>query len=334
LHGLKRLGIPATDDEAVRASLEAGNLSGSTFMDDEWRGSLVDTFPEHAEVRAIAVSEITRNDGNLGIVSQRYGNHVAMCDAVIKVISPLSQQARLSVVSILEPTAQSSETAFSLLAEARKDAEGLVQGEAVVAWAKATVTMDRLSKDDEAFLASELQATGSQLDHRRAAAVVGLGMADKLSHFVELKDYKKEPQTIRITSVSFSGGRDRYLDRMLPMWERFSSALGGDQQVLKRLELNPEISLRALNSGIPNAEHLFGLLNEKIPQSVHARSDEHMVGLVKFAPESDQLRDMVMEALRNSSGDDGRVWRTNRDLWWRRVFSPICLPEMPRCWAK
>jgi hypothetical protein len=193
-----------------------------------------------------------------------------------------------------------------------------VHGEAVMAWAKATVAMDRLSKDDEAFLVTELEAIGPQLDHRRAAAVVGLGIANKLSHFVDLKDYKQSPETIRITNVSFSGGRDQYLTRMLPFWKRFSSALGGDEQLLARLELTPEVSLSALNSGVPNAERLFELLNERVPQSIHARTDEHMVALVKFAPESDQLREMVMDTIKGRSGrNDGRGPRTIRK---RRPF--------------
>jgi len=316
LHGLKRLKIASSDDEAVRASLEAGDLFGPTFMDEEWRASLVDTFPDHPDVRAIAIDEIRRHDGNLSIVSQKYCHEVAVCDRIIQVISPLPQQARLTFVSMLEPAAQSSDRAFALLAEARKDAEGLVHGEAVMAWAKATVAMDRLSKDDETFLATELTAIGPQLDHRRAAAVIGLGMANKLSHFVDLKDYKQSPETIRITNVSFSGGRDQYLNRMLPFWTRFSSALGGDEQLLVRLELTPEVSLSALNSGVPNAEHLFGLLNERVPQSIHARADEHMVALVKFAPESDQLREMVMDTIfRRGLRNDGRGLRANRDRW-------------------
>jgi hypothetical protein len=161
--------------------------------------------------------------------------------------------------------------------------------------------------------------------------------ADKLSHFVDLKDYKQSPETIRITNVSFSGGRDQYLNRMLPFWKRFSSALGGDEQLLVRLELTPEVSLGALNSGVPNAEHLFGLLNERVPQSIHARADEHMVALVKFAPESDQLREMVMDTIRRrSSGNDGRGLRTNRDgrSWWRPECSQSCSHGIPRCCAK
>ncbi len=322
LHGLKRLGIATSDEEAVRASLEAGDLTGPTFMDEEWRASLVDTFPQHPEVRAIAMNEITRYDGNLSVVARQYGREALVRDAIIKVISPLSQQGRMALVARLEPAAQSSEIAFNLLAEARKDTEGAVHGEAVMAWAKAAVTMDRLSKDDEAFLATELEAIGPQLDHRRAAAVVALGMADKLSHFVELKDYKKESETIRVTSVSFMGARDRYLDRMLPLWDRFSSALGGDEHVLARLELNPEISMSALNSGITNAEHLFALLNKMVPSSAHARLDEHMMALVKFAPESDQLREMVMGTiLRRGAGYDGQG--SNRERWPFMVASGV-----------
>lgn len=324
LHGLKRLGIAPSDEEAVRASLEAGDLTGPTFMDEEWRASLVDTFPQHPEVRAIAINEITRYDGNLSVVARQYGREASIRDAIIKVISPLSQPSRMALVGMLKSAAQSSEVAFKLLAEARKDAEGAVHGEAVMAWAKTSVTMDRLSKDDEAFLATELEAIGPQLDHRRAAAVVALGMADKLSHFVELKDYKKEPETIRVTSVSFMGARDRYLDRILPLWDRFSDALGGDEHVLARLELNPETSMSALNSGVTNAEHLFALLNKMVPSSVHARSDEHMMALVKFAPESDQLREMVMGTiLGRGFGDDGRGLRSNRDRWPFMVASGV-----------
>jgi hypothetical protein len=49
---------------------------------------------------------------------------------------------------------------------------------------------------------------------------------------------------------------------------------------------------------------------------MHARADEHMVALVKFAPESDQLREMVMDTIRRrSAGNDGGGLRTNRDRW-------------------
>lgn len=310
--GIRKLGLPSTDDEVFRASYQAGSLTEHSLYHDMWRGELIKTFPSRPEVRELAKAELERRDGNIAAISCSYGGDADMRARVVAVIAPLSTAARLVLVAQLEPAAQSSDLAFSLFDRARFDTDGTTCGTAIMGWAETSVAKGFLDKEKEAYLLEELDAIGPELDHRRAAAVIGLGMADKLEAFAASKDHQGRPSHIRVGHISLLRNDDRYVRRVLPLWDRFVKALGDDAQVLDRLQFSAETSLSVLNPGIKNADHLFDLLVASIPTTRHLNTCDHIGVLVRFRPESDATRDLIMPIVLTHTRNHGR---SNGDIW-------------------
>ena len=126
-----------------------------------------------------------------------------------------------------------------------------------MAWAEVNVAKGDLDTDREKYLVDELDAIGPEYEHRRAAAIIGLGMADRLGGFATAKDHQGRPKSIRVGSLSLLSKDDRYFRRLLPLWGRFTAALGSDNEVLERLELSAETCLSVLNPGVENADHVL-----------------------------------------------------------------------------
>jgi len=124
LAGLRRLGIGAEDEEAFKASYEAGDLKERTLYEEGWRASLFSIFAARPEIRELARAELTIRDGNLGAVAEAYAADAEICRRITKVIAPLQDAARLSLVPELRAGAPSNPIAFDLLAAARHDTDG------------------------------------------------------------------------------------------------------------------------------------------------------------------------------------------------------------------
>ena len=125
-----------------------------------------------------------------------------MCAHVLRVLNPLPTEARLVLVKQLEAAAQSSELAFSLLGRTRFDTDGATSGTAIMGWAETSVAAKgSLDEDKKAYLVEELDAVGPEYDYRRAAAVIGLGMADKLQAFATSTDHQGKPRSIALQGM-------------------------------------------------------------------------------------------------------------------------------------
>jgi hypothetical protein len=311
--GMAKIAAPE-DEEAFRACYEADSLTENSLYADLWRKELIRAYPSRPEIRALALMELERRDGNIGAISQRYGADIHMCSRILKVIAPLPKGARLSLVNQLEIAASSSETAFQILDRARNDTDGTVCGEAIIGWTESSIANNSLEKTKIDYLVSELQAVGPEYDHRRAAAVIGLGLANNVATFAASRDHQGNPERINLGHAALINRDDRYLRRMLPLWDRFSVALGGDDEVLRRLELSAETCLGVLTPGIRNAEKLFNLLVETIPSSRHVHKHDHIAALARFAPESDAMRELIMPLLLTRGFIPGQGF-TNVDVW-------------------
>jgi hypothetical protein len=171
---LRRLGVGADDEEAFGASYEAGDPKQRSLYDDGWRGAMLVTFAGRPEVRDMARAELTIRDGNIGHVAEAYAADPEICLQIMKVIAPLPDAARVSLVSELASAASSNPMALRLLAATRQDTHGMTAGEAVMAWSDACAARNAFGNDEREFLAEELRALGPGYQHRRAAAVVGL----------------------------------------------------------------------------------------------------------------------------------------------------------------
>lgn len=309
--GIKALGPSHDDEEVFKACYEAGRLTGNLIYDDMWRRELIQAFPMRPEIRALALMELDRRGGNVSAVSYSYGADTDICTKVLHSIGPLSDAARMTLIPHLERAASSSERAFGILDKSRNDADGAVCGEAIVGWVENCLADNRFNQEKEDYLVSELNAVGPQYEHRRAAAVVGLGLAGKLAAFADLRDHQGKAETINLGHVAIRDNDDRYLRRMLPQWERFSEALGSDDEVVRRLELSAETCLGILNPGVRNADKLLKLLEAQIPSSLHVKKHDHIDVLARFAPDGPAMRELIMPLI--VSGSDERL--ANIDMW-------------------
>jgi hypothetical protein len=261
-------------------------------------------------VRALAIVELAMRDGNIDAVAYSYKGDADMCARVLKVACPLSKPSRLALASQLEIAAQSSELAAGLLDRTRFDTDGAISGTAIMGWAETSVAHGSLNQAKEAFLVDELNAVGPQLHHRHAAGVIGLGMADKLTAFATSVDYQGRPRCIDVGHIALSRDDDRYMRRMLPMWDRFVAALGSERDLVERLQISPETCLTVLDPGVQNADKLFALMMAAVPAARHVNLHEHIGVLARFQPDGDAMRDLIMPLvlLRGRSRTNGDTW--------------------------
>lgn len=312
--GLRNLGIPPDDDEAVSAALSVDISSEGPLFQDMWRGQIIAAFPTRAEVRAIALEELRRDDGNVGAISSSYGDDQEMCKRLLDVLCPLDLEARLILMSNLHSAAASNQDALEVLASSQQDSEGSVAAEAIVGRVEAELTRGDLKAEDIDYLESELQAVGPDNEFHRAAGLVGLTLSGHLDRFAKAKRYDGKPLEIRTNPRL--GNDDSMLRRLLPYWRELTKALGGEEQVWERLELSAETTLRMMQPGTPNAEHLFRLLLAKVPTTMHVRDHDVIAAIARFAPQSDEMLAKIRPLLLERGGHGYRgMGRSYGDYW-------------------
>jgi hypothetical protein len=118
LKGCKNLSITAADEEMVQAALQAGTRTKAPLYYDMWCEGIIGAFPEHPQVRNIALDELMRRDGSLGAVAGNYPADEDMCRRVLAVMCPLDDRARMRLVQSLEAAAPSNNGAAELLSTA------------------------------------------------------------------------------------------------------------------------------------------------------------------------------------------------------------------------
>ena len=310
--GLRKLGVAPDDEEAFRAAFEAGDYSLRSLYDDKWRGELINTFAARGDVREIARNELYIRDGNIDVVAARYGNDDEIRVALLRVLAPLPQRIRLTLVAELGAAAPSNAAALRIISQARNDTDGAVCGEAICAWTETSIARGEFTAADTDFLVGELDAMGPEYDHRRAAAVVGLTLTDNLAPFAARTDHQGKPLAIPIGARFVFDRSDRYLRRVLPFWDRLVKALGGEDGALARLEMEPTETFAILNPGPPNADHVFELLQARVTTARDVRLDEHLRAVRRFRPDSALMRSLITPLLLSYVP---KARRSMIDLW-------------------
>ena len=318
--GIRNLNLPADDEEAFQACYGAGSLTDNMMYDNMWRKELIRTYAARSEIRELAIAELAMRDGNIEAVSHSFRGDRDICERVLKVLSPLPRTARLILTAQLELAAQSSDLAARLLDRARFDTDGTISGTAIMGWAETNVARGSLDQPKQSYLVDELDAVGPEFGHRRAAAVIGLGMADKLDAFATALDRQGKLRSIDLGHIALLRDDDRYVKRMLPLWDRFVSAVGSETNVIERLQLLPGTCLPVLNPGVKNADRLFDLMMAAIPSARHVNMHEHIGVLARFRPDSDAMRELVMPIVCSHTRAFGR---TNGDTWTAMLAAEI-----------
>jgi hypothetical protein len=298
LKGCKNLGITAADEEMVQAALAAGERDEPPLYRNLWCSHIIATFPADPRVRAIAADELLRRDGSLGAVAHSYPNDPDMCRRVLSVLCPLDEGARMTVVRALETAAPANAVARELLVAAREDTDGLACAESIMGGVEATLAHGPLPEEHLRWLVDELDTVGPEYEKRRTAAVVGLVLSGNIERFAEAKRY--DGKLLDVPVNPDLSKEDIYLRRLLPRWTELSHALGGEEQVLERLEITPEKTLRSLHAGIPHVNRLFDLLIEKPPSAPHVHTSHLIEALSEFAPSGVKMRELLDSMLRAS----------------------------------
>lgn len=310
VRGLRRLGL-SEDEEAFKAAWEAGNPAERYFNDNNWRKEMFLTFSAHPEIRKLARNELRIRNGEIGALATAYATDPEMCNLILKVLAPLPEAVRLGSIAAISAAASSDTAALSILKQARYDTDGETAGEAVMAWTEVVVSRGTFVPDDLTFLIDELSAVGPEFQHRRAAGVAGITIADRLDAFAPLKDHRDEPMTIDIGHLLSLDKSDRYIKRLLPRWDRAIAVLGGEDATLTRFEITAETTLPTLDPGTPNAKRLFDLLYAS--SDPHLQLDTKLGALRRFAPDSVEMRRLIEPLIRK--GSTRGEWSSNRDLW-------------------
>jgi hypothetical protein len=314
LAALRHLGIGPEDEEAFNASYEAGDPQQRSLYEDGWRGALILSFASRPEIREMARAELTIRAGNLGPVAEAYAADSEICREIMKVIAPLPDAARLSLVGELASAASSNPAALTLLAAARQDTHGATAGEAVMAWTDACLAQNAFGDREREFLAGELHALGPEYQQRRAGALVGLIATGNIQIFANLKNHEGRPEDIGVGRIFSLEESDRYLRRVLIHWDDVASGLGGEEKALVRLDLSPHRTLKILHPGTPSAQRLFELLEARAADVPAAPFDERLAAMRRFAPNSAQMRKLI-EPLLLQRGSTRDWRRSNAERW-------------------
>ena len=162
-------------------------------------------------------------------------------------------------------------------------------------WVKSTLARGPLTEADLGWLERELDTVGPEYEKRRTAAVVGLLLAGAIERFVQAKRYDGKPLDVGANPDLTRD--DMYLRRLLPRWDELKRALGGEESVLERLEIDPERTLRVLHAGIPGAERLFALLMAKVPSARHVHKSDLVAAVAEMEPRGDYMRELIAPLL-------------------------------------
>ena len=300
LKGCKNLGITADDEDMVAAALHAGTRKMSPLYYGTWCEGVIGAFAAHPEVRNIALTELMRRDGSLGVIASNYPSDEDMCRRVLSVLCPLDDKARLMLVQSIEAAAPSNSAALELLSAARQDTDGLVCSESMMGWVELALAHGALPEGDVQWLEEELDAVGPEYEKRRIAAVIGLLLTGNIERFVQAKRYDGKPLDVEANPDLTRD--DIYLQRLLPRWAELTEAFGNEHEVLDRFDISPERTLRAMHAGIPGADRLFALLMDKVPGAPHVHKSDLIVAVAEMAPRSKHMRELIASLLLSQFG--------------------------------
>lgn len=307
LRALRNLKL-SNDDEAFRVAFDAGDSTRRFLDDNSWRREMIRTFGARPEMRDLAMGELKIRDGEIGAVAEAFANDQEICGRILKVLAPLPDTVRIASMAALGTASYSNSVALAVLTSARHDTDGAAAGEATMVWTDVCIARDALSSAETQFLFDELEAVGPEYQHRRAAGVAGLVIADRLDLFAAKKDASGKAVQVDVSNPGVLGQTDRYIKRILPRWDRVTLLLGGNDAALSRLELMPETTLPVLDPGTPNAKRVFDLLEAR--KDKHLTLDTQLAALRRFAPEGPVMRELIVSLLKHRGSG-----RSSKERW-------------------
>ena len=300
---LRRLGVSSDDEEAFEAARDAWSGLKAPLYQDEWRTNMILTFPRRPTVRALATEEMMRRDGAVGAIAESYADDTEITSRLLRVLGSQPESSREYLASALQTVASVNDDALAALEAARQDTEGSISFEGTVGWVEALMARGAFVTQHVEALVTELSAVGPDYEARRAAAVAGLAISGHLDRFAVATEHHGKPLAVSIGRMTLRQN-DRYLRRFLTWWDELTRALGGEAHVLERLEITHESALPLIEPNHSNGQRVFDLLI-KMPRAIHHSRDAMVSAMARFAPNSEQMRKLIVTAL---TAFDAQYW--------------------------
>src|SRR6266542_232264 len=185
--GLTQLADPGDVTEIIDAAQAHPRGLFSTLAE------LIVGFPQHPQVRELAVAALDEHDAPVQAVAYAYGNDPDLRPLVAKALTPIAPPLRARIVDTLARRPLSDTTTTALLERFDIERHGEVKLLAATAWAR------RIRHDPDATaraverLTDLVQARGPDHEERRRAAFAALLVLGRADVFVDLREQQGGP---------------------------------------------------------------------------------------------------------------------------------------------
>ena len=177
---MAKLGLENLEDEILE--LAATKFANEVPSGGSFRGvsHLIRHFPNHPEVRKLALHQLENRGGDVSTVAMAYGCDDMFRCKLHKLCNTLPAYLRLLVVDRLTRLSPDDDFSHNLLSEYDEDIDENVKTAAAIGYATSVKRREEVSKSLLDELTERLHVTGPDLGERRLAAFAGLLELDRL----------------------------------------------------------------------------------------------------------------------------------------------------------
>jgi len=179
LHGLRSLGIDASDGDATDCVLARG-YDEERFVVENEASEVISTFHRDPRVIDLAKRQLQRVSGVIGTVATVFADNAEMRRLVLNAAAPLELHMRLSILEFLSTRAARDVADRALISAARQEEAGEIMISASIKLAQSNRETDQVSADYLAETQRELDAIGPRMDFRRQGAMAALAAVRRL----------------------------------------------------------------------------------------------------------------------------------------------------------
>jgi hypothetical protein len=259
LEGLRQLG---KTDRAVADLFYSHALDSKELGYYGTVGAAIRAFPMDPRSRALALSELCTEGGNITAVAEVFGDDPEIRDRLLALSQGLPADLRYGLIERLGEQAVSDDDVLSLLSTNDRDSDAGVRTAAAVSYWRARAAHGDLSGSDLDRLMADLDAAGMYKE-RRQAAFTSLVALDRMADAVIAKRLNA-PNRAVLDDLFFSGTNLPLIRELAAKWSK--------------------------------ASELFG---ERVWKTANFSETETIETLVIFADESDDLRRALLAKIRD-----------------------------------
>ncbi|MYB59921.1 MAG: NACHT domain-containing protein [Gemmatimonadetes bacterium] len=223
INGMAKLGPENLENGILE--LAATKFANEVPSGGSYRGvsDLIRHFPNHPEVRKLALHQLENRGGDVSTVAMTYSSSDMFRCKLYKLCITLPAYLRLLVVDRLTRLSPDDDFSHNLLSEYDEDIDENVKTAAAIGYATSVKRREKVSKSLLDELTDHLTVTGPDLGERRLAAFAGLLELDRLDIVQEAW-----PQNEK-THIAVGGGlrtNVRLCEHLVRHWNRVSMEFG------------------------------------------------------------------------------------------------------------